>query len=210
MPSRSVPIEALVLAIVDDDGAAIVRLLDDAPDLVAAAIPRGATRQTSEEWSFPAIGHHLYQGDTALHVAAAADRVELVGTLLARGADVGARNRRGAQPLHYAVDGMPGAPRWDPGAQRATVEALLRGGADPNAADANGTSALHRAVRNRCAAAVAALLAGGADPQRDNGRGSTALDLARRTTGRGGSGSDGAKAQQAEILELLLAAGSSS
>jgi hypothetical protein len=62
---------------------------------------------------------------------------------------------------------------------------------------------LHRAVRNRCSAAVEALLGAGADPRRQNDRGSTASDLAHRTTGRGGTGSAAAKAEQRIIIELL-------
>jgi ankyrin repeat protein len=80
---------------------------------------------------------------------------------------------------------------------------LLDAGADPNAVDKGGTTPLHRAVRNRCAAAVAALLDGGADRHADNGRGSTPAKLAAQTSGRGGSGSPEAKAQQHEILRLL-------
>jgi ankyrin repeat protein len=58
-------------------------------------------------------------------------------------------------------------------------------------------------VRNRCAAAVKALLDGGADPQAPNKNGSTPMLLASQNTGRGGSGSAEAKAQQKEILCLL-------
>ena len=43
-----------------------------------------------------------------------------------------ARNRRGAEPLHYAVDGVPGSRSWDPAAQAATVASLIDAGADPN------------------------------------------------------------------------------
>jgi Ankyrin repeats (many copies) len=80
-------------------------------------------------------------------------------------------------------------------------------GADPNAADRNGTTPVQRAVRNRCAAAVKALLDAGADPHASNRSGSTAWQLARWTTGRGGSGSAEARAQQQELLELLRVAG---
>ena len=75
------------------------------------------------------------------------------------------------------------------------------------AVDKGGVTPLHRAVRNRCAAAVAALLAAGADPHAENNSGSTPARLARVTSGRGGSGSPAAKAQQAEIVRLLDAAG---
>jgi hypothetical protein len=47
------------------------------------------------------------------------------------------------------------------------------------------------------------LLDAGADPLRANGRGSKPLQLARQTTGRGGTGSAEAKAEQAEIVRLL-------
>ena len=105
------------------------------------------------------------------------------------------RTDAGARPLHYAVDGGPGASHWDPDAQADTVRTLVALGADTDAADTNGTPPLLRAVRNRCADAVAALLDGGADPHVTNAKGSNAMDLASRTTGRGGSGSPAAKAQ---------------
>ena len=141
------------------------------------------------------IGHYVYAGDTALHVAAAAYRQEIVPKLIATGANVRARNRRGAEPLHYAVDGMPGSRTWNPPAQAATVARLIEAGADPNAADKSGVTPLHRAVRTRCAAAVKALLEAGADPRRKNNSGSTPMLLATQNTGRGGSGSPEAKAQ---------------
>jgi hypothetical protein len=83
------------------------------------------------------------------------------------------------------------------------IALLIAAGADPDAVDMDGVTPLHRAVRTRCAAAVAALLDGGADAARRNKGGSTPLRLARLTTGRGGSGSPDAKAQQQEILRLF-------
>jgi ankyrin repeat protein len=146
----------------------------------------------------------VYGGDTALHVAAAGHRPELAHLLLSAGADVSARNRRGAQSLHYAADGTPGGTNWNPHAQAATIACLLEAGADPNAADGSGVAPIHRAVRTRCAAAVRALLDGGADPRRTNSSGSTPMTLATHNTGRGGTGSAQAKAQQAEITRLLV------
>jgi ankyrin repeat protein len=93
--------------------------------------------------------------------------------------------------------------RWNPADQAATIALLLASGADPNATDKNDVTALHRAVRTRCAAAVAALLGAGADPRRTNGNGSTPAMLATRQTGKSGSGTPEAKAQQAEILRLF-------
>jgi ankyrin repeat protein len=193
----------LIDAIVADDRAGVGRLLDGSPDLVQASLAQGATRQQARDFWIEDIQHYVYKGDTPLHVAAAAHRATLVGDLVTRGAPVDARNRRGATPLHYATDGGPGAHTWNPATQRETIARLLDSGADPNAADKSGTMPLHRAVRNRCTAAVAALLDGGALPDATNGRGSTPMKLAEQTTGRGGSGTPEAKAEQQKIVQLL-------
>jgi hypothetical protein len=192
----------VVQAILRGDHARASGLLAAAPELVVTRFGDG-DRSGVEECFLDEIEHQMYAGDTALHVAAAAYEVGIVRELVDAGASVAATNRRGAQPLHYAVDGNPGSVRWDPAAQQETVRCLLELGADPTAADKNGTTPLHRAVRNRCAAAVVALLDAGADPDLTNGRGSTALQLAGWTTGRGGSGSAQARAQQREIVRLL-------
>ncbi len=190
-------------AIVRGQRAQVLELLAGTPELAVTSVADGATRRRTEEYFLDEIRHVVYAGDTALHIAAAAYEAGLARELVKAGASVAADNRRGAQPLHYAVDGGPRSERWNPVAQRETVLCLLELGADPNAADKNGTAPLHRAVRNRCAAAVEALLDAGADPRATNRRGSTAIQLARWTTGRGGSGSPEAKAQQQEILRLL-------
>jgi hypothetical protein len=178
-------------------------LLAASPMLATAALKQGASRAAATENFLSAIAHHLYAGDTALHVAAAAYGCEIARALIDRGADVAAQNRRGATPLHYAADGSPGTPRWNPAAQAATIALLIASGADPNAGNRDGVTPLHRAVRTRAAAAVSALLTGGADARRENGNGSTPLMLATQQTGRSGSGSPEAKAQQAEIIRLF-------
>jgi hypothetical protein len=198
---------ALVRAIVRGDSASVSGRLSRQPELAVARFAVGASRQASEEYFLANIGHYVYAGDSALHIAAAAFEAGIGRELVARGALVGAANRRGAQPLHYAVDGIPGSARWNPAAQRETVLSLIEMGADPNAADKNGTTPLHRAIRNRCAGAVDALLDAGANPRVDNGSGSSAWQLARWTTGRSGSGSAQARAEQAEIIRLLQASG---
>jgi hypothetical protein len=123
--------------------------------------------------------------------------------LVAHGADCCARNRLGAQPLHYAAD----ANHWEPTAQAETIEYLLSVGADPDALDKLGVAPLHRAVRTRSLPAVRALLDGGANPRARNKSGSTPLHLAVQTTGRGGSGTEHARQQQAGIIALLLERG---
>jgi hypothetical protein len=152
----------LIRAIVRRDGTPLA-MLDAAPRLATEAVRRGATRQDPTSWYFEAITHYVYAGDTALHVAGAAYDVPAATRLLALGADPDARNRRGATLLHYACDGVPDGPMWDPAAQAAVVALLSASGADANATDKSGVAPLHRAVRTRCAAAVRALLDAGAD-----------------------------------------------
>src|SRR5262249_6015647 len=131
-------------AIAARDTAGTGRLLSDKPGLVTASLRTGATRQNAPEYFLNSIGHYVYRGDTALHVAAAAYDFELVDRLVDLGASVAATNRRGDPPLHYAVDGGPRAPSWNPAAQHRTVEVLIARGADVGALDKNGTAALHR------------------------------------------------------------------
>jgi ankyrin repeat protein len=174
-----------------------------APALATTALPVGASRQQATDFFFTAISHYLYAGDTALHVAAAASSRPMAELLMTHGADCRARNRRGAQPLHYAADGG----RREPRAQAGVIEYLISMGAEPNAVDKSGVAPLHRAVRKRSLAAVRALLDGGAEPRQLNKSGSTPLHLAVQNTGASGSGSDQARQQQAAIIKLLLARG---
>jgi len=194
---------ALIRAIAADDVTLALSLLTASPSLATTQLAVGASRQVSVDFFLDEIGHYAYRGDTALHIAAAAYQAAFARVLVSAGADVGAKNRRGAQPLHYAADGGPGSASWDPAAQAATIAYLIAAGADPNATDNSGVAPLHRAVRTRCAAAVSALLDGGADPRRANKNGSTPRSLASHNTGRGGSGSAPAKEQQREIVRLL-------
>jgi ankyrin repeat protein len=193
---------ALMQAIAGDNRDDVARYLQADPGLASARFGRGASRQQPVDYFFTEIRHYVYRGDTALHIAAAAWATDLTRELGALGADVRAVNRRGAQPLHYAVDGGP-SERWDPDAQAATVKSLIGMGADVDAADKNGTTPLLRAIRNRSAPAVAALLDAGANRHATNKRGSTAQQLAAWTTGKSGSGSPAARAQQEEIIRLL-------
>jgi hypothetical protein len=185
------------------------RRIDQAPELTTRPIRTGASRQDPDTYFLAAIRHYVYAGDTALHVAAAAHQRELAESLVAQGADVRARNRRGAEPLHYAADGSPGAEYWDPGAQREVISYLIDAGAQPNATDKSGVAPLHRAVRTRSSGAVSALIDSGADPRLMNRSGSTPLHLAVQNTGRSDSGSDAAKDEQRRIIALLLEHGAS-
>jgi ankyrin repeat protein len=192
-----------VRLVVNGEVDAVSRELAVHPAFATAAAEVGATRRSASSFFFSEIAHYLYAGDTALHMAAAAFGRAVAEVLVAHGADWRARNRRGAQPLHYAAD----ANHWDPAAQARTIEYLLSVGADANAVDKSGVGPLHRAVRTRSLAAVRALLDGGANPRAPNKGGSTPLHLAVQNTGAGGSGSQQARQQQMGIIRLLLERG---
>jgi hypothetical protein len=202
--SQEAALQTLFQSIVSRDRPMVSRLLAESPALARLAIAVGASRKEAEAYFFKEISHYAYAGDTALHIAAAAYEGEIAEELVARGANVSARNRRGAEPLHYAADGSPESDRWDPDAQYAVVEFLIRAGADPNSQDKSGVAPLHRAVRTRCTAAVRALLANGANAIRRNKSGSTPLHLAVQNTGRGGTGTAVSREEQEKIIRLLL------
>jgi hypothetical protein len=194
---------AFVQAVIDGEVGAASRILTANPEFATVRVAVGATRGDAGEFFYETIAHYCYRGDTALHMAAAAFQCAAARLLVGRGAALDAKNRRGAEPLHYAAD----ANRWNPAAQSETIRYLLSEGANANARDANGATPLHRAVRTRSAMAVRALLAGGADVRVKNKNGSTPFDLATGDTGRGGSGSPLARQQQTEIIAVLLEAG---
>jgi hypothetical protein len=191
----------LLKAIVEDDRARVGELLREEKELATALIDEARLYRSK-------IFHWIYVGDTALHLAAAGHRVEIVRRLLAAGSDANAAgNHRRSVPLHYAADGYVNGPTWDAKRQVKTIEVLMDAGADIHAQDKNGASPLHRAVRTRCAAAVRCLLKAGADPTLRNKPGSTPFHLAVQDTGRGGSGSAEARAAQEQIIKEFLAMG---
>ena len=206
MPKAKPVFLDFVRLVVNGDIDEVSRCLVASPSFATTPAELGASGQGAPDFFFSEIAHYLYAGDTALHMAAAAFRRPVAELLVAHGANCHAKNRRGAEPLHYAAD----ANRWDPTAQAQTIEYLLSVGADPNAFDKSGVAPLHRAVRTRSLPAVRALLDGGAHPRAPNKAGSTPLHLAVQTTGRGGSGSEHAREQQTGIIKLLLEHGASS
>ena len=198
MASTRARIDALLRAILDDDRTTANELVIADSSLISQLISEARFYDSK-------IFHWLYVGDTCLHLAAAGYRVEIARLLLAAGADPNAAmNHRHSSPLHYAADGYIIGPAWDPKRQVTTIECLLESGAQVNAQDKNGAAALHRAVRTRCAEAARALLKSGGDPSLRNKPGSTAFHLAVQNTGRGGSGTDEARAAQREIIEEFL------
>src|ERR1051325_7113471 len=194
----------MIAAIVDDDASAVEALLKADVGLATRLIGKPKLYRSK-------IFHWIYVGDTALHLAAAGYRVEIVRLLLTSGADPNAaKNRRKSSPLHYAADGFITGPAWDAKRQVETIHCLLQNGADIHAQDMNGATALHRAVRTRCAAAVTFLLRAGSDPTIKNKHGSTPFHLAVQNTGRGGTGTSAAISAQREIIKEFLSFGVSS
>src|SRR5947208_13430756 len=105
MPLTDSPLMTLVRAIAAGDTPGALRLLAASPALAIERVEVGATREVATPYHLGTIGHYVYAGDTALHIAAAAYQREVARQLIAMGANVRSRNRRGAEPLHYAADG---------------------------------------------------------------------------------------------------------
>src|SRR3954467_5974736 len=116
----------LLIAIATADHAAVRASLNETPSLATAGLTR------DDEFFIDACRAQVYEGDTALHAAAFAYDPEIAQELVALAADVRARNRRGAEPLHAAVMGGPGIPGWNPTRQRSIIAYLVDAGADPN------------------------------------------------------------------------------
>jgi hypothetical protein len=190
-------------AIVAGDHALCTRMIQKSRELAVASLEEGGSRESAKDFFLPQAQAYIYAGDTALHVAAVIYRTKIAQALIAAGANVRARNRHGAEPLHSAAGGQPGFGNWNPAAQAEMIALLIHSGADPDATDKRGVAPLHRAVRTRCASAVRALLDLGADPAMKNASGSTPMKLANMNTGRGGSGSAAAREEQRQILRLL-------
>src|SRR5213593_902520 len=105
-----------IRVVVDGDVDEVSRRLARSRALASTPADVGATRQEASTFFYADIAHYLYAGDTALHMAAAAFRRRIAELLIGYGAHCRAKNRRGAEPLHYAAD----ANRWDPAAQAET------------------------------------------------------------------------------------------
>src|SRR5438874_762743 len=193
--------DRLLAAILADNRKAVVALLKADAQLVSRTIREPRFYDSK-------IFHWLDVGDTALHLAAAGYRVEIVRLLLAAGTDPNAvKNHRQSNPLHYAADGFITGPAWEGERQVKTIQCLLDAGAEINAQDRNGATPLHRAVRTRCAAAVKCLLNGGGDATLKNKSGSTPFHLAVQDTGHGGTGAEAARAAQRQIIHEFLSFG---
>lgn len=189
-------LRSFLTSIVDDDVVRARSLLKNDETLAICLVAEGHYEKR--------IAHWIYAGDTALHVAAAGHRVEIVKMLLNAGADVNAaRNHLQSGPLHYAADASIRNPNWDAKRQVATMRLLLEAGAVVDAQDKNGGTALHRAVRNHGVAAVEFLLVVNAGVAISNRSGSTPFHLAVQSLDRRETNVEQAKAAQREIIKAF-------
>ncbi|MGZ3304508.1 MAG: ankyrin repeat domain-containing protein, partial [Asticcacaulis sp.] len=120
MPDADEALIRLVQVISRRETASALNQIAASPNLALARLTDG----TPLEWPKAS-----YAGDTALHIAAAVYEIDVARRLLSMGADVMARNRRGAEPLHYAAVGSPGSALWAPERQAAMIEWLVKAGA---------------------------------------------------------------------------------
>ncbi len=173
-------------AIVEDDAAAVTRLLEANPTLAS---------QPDDEDPFGSLPLHIaaihdrvdiarllldsgadvnagdVDGSTPLDVAALQRKLDVVELLLARGADVNRRDRNGACALSFAASA----------GDSAIVERLLAAGADLHFLDRNGTRLVHLAASRGLGTLFDRLVREGHDPAARTGQGQTALHFA--TTG---------------------------
>jgi len=117
----------------------------------------------------------LAQGDmsqmsSSLHQAVVDGDLDLVKSLISKGADVNLRNRMSWTPLHTAIRNR----------QKAIVEWLIDKGADVNAKDGRGQTPLHFAIDTSQKDVVERLIEKGADVNAMSGRAENALSLAKK------------------------------
>src|SRR5260370_36971773 len=99
--------DAILTAILDDDRPRVRKLLKADPRLATCLIDAARLYESK-------IVPWVYVGVTAVHLAPAGYRVELVRLLLAAGADPNSTtNHRQSAPLHYAPDGYINGTNWN-------------------------------------------------------------------------------------------------
>lgn len=115
-------------------------------------------------------------GNTPLHLAVKEGKADLVSRLVAKGADVNARDGKGCTPLFYAKS-------------REVAELLITKGADVNAKRKNGSTPLHAQANLGHADVAELLISRGANVNAKNKSGTTPLH----------------QAKSREVAELLIA-----
>ena len=177
---KSVHLQLLVTLLAAAAVVLIVAARDLPPTLMLwNALRRGECRQVRRalNWGANVQARNERKGATLLHEAAEFGYRELVEMLIARGADVNARDVEGRTPLHVATSrGF-----WD------VMEVLLTAGADVDAQDREGRTPLHLAVSayRHHPGGVYLLLAWNADLSAKDDGGATPLRRAIKQGDRG-------------------------
>jgi ankyrin repeat protein len=122
----------------------------------------------NEPGSYIINARDVVSGETALHIVTARRDIVWLRYLIAKGADVNARDRNGASPLQLAAN-----LGWIEG-----VEVLVGNKANPDDANDAGETPLISAVHQRNTTLIKILLEGGADPDRADNSGRSARDYA--------------------------------
>ena len=112
----------------------------------------------------------LFDGCTALHLAAGDGRLQVIKVLLRAGAEVDVRSWGGGTPLYVAVQM----------GQLAAARRLIEAGADPALTDNQGNTLLHLACYNGRTDIAKWLLQLGLDPKSKNKQGETPATWATR------------------------------
>lgn len=107
-------------------------------------------------------------GQTALHMAANGGKLQVITTLLARGADVNAPDTNNYTPLMLAANGC----------KDSAIVNLINQGAKLDASDKLGVTPLHLAADKGCFSGVKILIDRGANPKAATNSGITALAFA--------------------------------
>ena len=123
------------------------------------------------------IAARTSSGRTPLHAAALSCHADVIAYLLARGADLGAKDAAGNTPLHVAAAEGQRAPTAHK-SRRAAVKLLLAAGADVNAANEEGLTTLHLALARQRDELLDLLLENGADLKAKDKSGRTPLHYA--------------------------------
>lgn len=115
-----------------------------------------------------AVNAQSFHGQTALHLAASKDNLDLVRKLIGHKASTRLKDKRGQLPLHRAaaVGSMP------------IVRLLLENQSPVNASDVDGMTALHHAISEGHGDAAMALLKAGAETDRKDVDGRLAIEMA--------------------------------
>jgi ankyrin repeat protein len=133
-----------------------------------------------------AICERYYSGDTPLHCAVGELQKEILELLIAKGADVNARDEDDLSPLHYA-------------SQKEISELLIAEGADVNAMDRHGKTPLYTAAGGH-KEVVELLIANGVDVNVKDEDGETPLDYSEKVYSWDSPERKTAKKQTADLL----------